>query len=256
ALSAAMFAGRFTRLGSGVHAVARAAMAAPQPLRPQRTSDVLLDALATLFTEGYQPALPILRQAQTAFDAETPVAEQLHWLWLASISSVLVWDDVRWETLSERNVQLARDTGALGELTHALGLRAHVHFFAGELATAASLVDEIRVAAEAIGGNPPPYAAVGLAAMRGREPETVGLINDCREELTRRGEGIGISVLDWAEAVLYNGLGRYEEACAAAVRVAEHPDDVNSSSWGMVELIEAAVRAGTPELAAEAHRRL
>jgi DNA-binding CsgD family transcriptional regulator len=231
-------------------------MAAPQPLRAQRMPDVLLDALATLFTEGYQPALPILRQAQSAFDAETPVAEQLHWLWLASISSVLLWDDVRWETLSERNVQLARETGALGELTHALGMRAHVHFFAGELATAASLVDEIRAVAEATGRNLPPYAAVGLAAMRGREAETVGLIDNCREELTRRGEGIGISVLDWAEAVLYNGLGRYEEACAAAVRVAEHPDDVNSSSWGMVELIEAAVRAGTPELAAEAHGRL
>jgi DNA-binding CsgD family transcriptional regulator len=92
--------------------------------------------------------------------------------------------------------------------------------------------------------------------MRGREAETVGLIDDSREALTRRGEGIGISVLDWSEAVLYNGLGRYEEACAAAVRVAEHPDDVNSSSWGIVELIEAAVRAGTPELATEAHRRL
>jgi len=256
ALSAAMFAGRFTRLGSGVREVARAAMAAPQPLRPQRMPDVLLDALATLFTEGYQPALRILRQAQSAFDAETPVAEQLHWLWLASIFSALLWDDVRWETLSERNVQLARETGALGELTHALGMRAHVHFFAGELATAASLVDEIRAVAEATGRNLPPYAAVGLAAMRGREAETVGLIENCREELTRRGEGIGISVLDWAEAVLYNGLGRYEEACAAAVRVAEHPDDVNSSSWGMVELIEAAVRAGTPELAAEAHSRL
>jgi DNA-binding CsgD family transcriptional regulator len=256
ALSAAMFAGRLARLGSGVHEVARAAMAAPQPLRPQRAPDALLDGLATLFTEGYRPALPILRQAQSAFDAEMPVAEQLHWLWLASIFSVLLWDDVRWETLSERNVQLARETGALGELTHALGMRAHVHFFAGELATAASLVDEIRAAAEATGGNLPPYAAVGLAAMRGREAEAVGLIDDCRGELTRRGEGIGISVLDWAEAVLYNGLGRYEEACAAGVRVAEHPDDVNSSSWGMVELIEAAVRAGTPELAAEAHGRL
>jgi DNA-binding CsgD family transcriptional regulator len=256
ALSAAMFGGRFTRLGSSVQEVARAAMAAPQPLRPQRMPDVLLDALATLFTEGYQPALPILRQAQSAFDAETPVAEQLHWLWLASIFSAILWDDVRWETLSERNVHLARETGALGELTHALGMRANVHFFAGELATAASLVDEIRAVAEATNRNVPPYAAVGLAAMRGREAETVDLINNCREELTRRGEGIGISVLDWAEAVLYNGLGRYEEACAAAVRVAEHPDDVNSSSWGMVELIEAAVRAGTPELATEAHRRL
>jgi DNA-binding CsgD family transcriptional regulator len=256
ALSAAMFAGRLTRLGSGVHEVARAAMAAPQPLLNPRVPDLLLDALATLFTEGYRPAVPLLRQAQSAFDADMSAAEQLHWLWLGCVSSVLVWDDVRWETLSERNVQLARETGALGELTHALGMRAHVHFFAGELAAATSLVEEIRAAAEATGRNPPPYAGVGLAAMRGREAETVGLIDNCREDLTRRGEGIGISVLDWAEAVLYNGLGRYEEACAAAVRVAEHPDDVNSSSWGMVELIEAAVRAGTPELAAEAHQRL
>ncbi|HYP88956.1 MAG TPA: AAA family ATPase, partial [Polyangiaceae bacterium] len=56
ALSAAMFAGRLARLGSGVHEVARAAMAAPRPLRPRRVPDLLLDALATLFTEGYRPA--------------------------------------------------------------------------------------------------------------------------------------------------------------------------------------------------------
>ena len=254
ALSAAMFAGRLSRLGAGVHEVARAAMAAPQPLGPQRVPDLLLDGLATLFTEGYRPAVPILRQAQSAFDADLSAAEQLPWLWLAATSSVHLWDYVRWETLSERNVQLARETGARGELP--LGMLAQVRFFAGELATAASLVDETRTAAEAMGVRLPPYAAVGLAAIRGREAETVGLIDDSREELTRRGEGIGLSVVDWAEAVLYNGLGRYEEACAAAVRVAEHPDDVVSSSWGMVELIEAAVRAGTPELAAEAHGRL
>ena len=57
-------------------------------------------------------------------------------------------------------------------------------------------------------------------------------------------------MLDWAEAVLYNGLGRYEEACAAALRVVEYPHDLSTANWGMVELIEAAVRAGTPELAA------
>src|SRR5580704_9972648 len=164
ALSAAMFAGRLSRLGSGVHEVARATMAAPRPSGLLRAPDLLLDGLATLFTEGYRPAVPILRQAESGFDADMSAAEQLHWLWLASISAVLLWDDVRWETLSERNVQLARETGALGELTHALGMRAHVHFFAGELATAASVVDEIRATAEATGGKLPPYAPVGLAA--------------------------------------------------------------------------------------------
>ena len=63
-------------------------------------------------------------------------------------------------------------------------------------------------------------------------------------------------MLDWAQAVLYNGLGRYDEACVAALRVAEHPHDLSTSNWGMVELVEAAVRAGTPELAADARSRL
>ena len=79
-------------------------MAAPRPLGPRRVPDVLLDALATLFTEGYRSALPILRQSETAFDAQMPVADRLHWLWLASISDVLLWDDGSWETLAERNV--------------------------------------------------------------------------------------------------------------------------------------------------------
>jgi DNA-binding CsgD family transcriptional regulator len=63
-------------------------------------------------------------------------------------------------------------------------------------------------------------------------------------------------VLDWAQALLYNGLGRYDEAREAALRVAEYPYDLSTSNWGMAELIEAAVRAGTPQLAADARSRL
>jgi ATP/maltotriose-dependent transcriptional regulator MalT len=55
--------------------------------------------------------------------------------------------------------------------------------------------------------------------------------------------------------VLYNGLARYEDACSAALRVVDLPD-LNPSTWVMPEVIEAAVRAGTPELAADTHRRL
>jgi DNA-binding CsgD family transcriptional regulator len=153
-------------------------------------------------------------------------------------------------------VQIARETGALGELPLALSQRVYAHLFAGELTTAASLVDEIRSTTDATGSNLAPYGAVGLVALRGREPEAISLIDESRKDVTRRGEGIGLSVLDWAQAVLYNGLGRYEEALAAALRVAEHPHDLSTSNWGMVELIEAAVRAGTPELAADARSRL
>jgi DNA-binding CsgD family transcriptional regulator/mannose/cellobiose epimerase-like protein (N-acyl-D-glucosamine 2-epimerase family) len=97
---------------------------------------------------------------------------------------------------------------------------------------------------------------LGLIALRGHEAEAMSLIDRSRADVTRRGEGIGLSVLDWAEAILCNGLGRYEQARAAALRVTAHPHDLSSSSWGMLELIEAAVRAGTPEPAAETFGRL
>jgi DNA-binding CsgD family transcriptional regulator len=153
-------------------------------------------------------------------------------------------------------VRIARDAGALGELPLALSQRVYAHLFAGELSTAASLVDESRAAIEAIGSNLTPYGAIGLAALRGREPEVISLIGESRSDLTLRGEGRGLSVLDWAQAVLYNGLGRYEEAFAAALRVVEPPHDLSTSNWGTVELIEAAVRAGTPGLADDARSRL
>jgi DNA-binding CsgD family transcriptional regulator len=147
-------------------------------------------------------------------------------------------------------------SGALGELPLALTQRVFVHLLAGELGVAASLVSEIEAATEATATSLGPYGAVGLLALRGREAEAISLIDRSRAEITRRGEGIGLSVLDWALAVLYNGLGRYEEARAAALRVVAHPHELGTSNWSMAELIEAAVRAGDPTLAADTLRRL
>ena len=254
ALSAAMFAGRFAGPGGSALEVAQAASAAPPPHAP-RGSDLLLDALATLFSDTYESAVPILRRAQAAFSTDESAIEQLRWLWLATIASVQLWDDTGWETLSERHVRLARRTGALSDLPLALTQRVYMHLLAGELTAAASLVDEIEAATDAIGSTLAPYGKVGLAALRGREVEAVDLIGRTRTEVTRRGEGIGVSVVDWAEAVLYNGLARYEDARSAALRVVDLPD-LNPSTWVMPEVIEAAVRAGTPELAADTHRRL
>ena len=256
ALSAAMFAGRLAAPGASALDVALAAKSAPRP--PVLVGlELWLDGLATLFTDSYEAAVPILRRAHSGFDAgDMPASEQVRWKWLATVLSVHLWDDVRWQAISEAHVQIAREAGALGELPLALSQRVYAHLFAGELTTAASLVDEIRAATEATGSNLAPYGAVGLVALRGREPEAVALIDESRTDVTRRGEGVGLSVLDWAQAVLYNGLGRYDEARVAALRVAEHPHDLSTSNWGMVELIEAAVRAGTPELAADARSRL
>ena len=257
ALSAAMFAGSLAGPGAGVLAVAQAARAAPAPPHAPRAPDLLLEGLATLFSESYEAAVPVLRQAHRAFDAaRMPAAERLRWKWLATVSSIHLWDDTRWELIAEGHVQLARETGALGELPLALTQRVYVHLFAGELTAAASLVDEIQTATEASDTVVAPYGAVGLLVLRGHQAEASYLIEHTRAEVTRRGEGVGLPMLDWAEAILYNGLGRYEDARAAALRATEHPHALAASNWGMVELIESAARAGTPDLADDALRRL
>ena len=66
ALGAAIFAGR---LGGrcGVREVAEAARAAPPGPQPRRPIDLLLDGLATRFTEGYGAGVPALRRALQAF---------------------------------------------------------------------------------------------------------------------------------------------------------------------------------------------
>ncbi len=44
----------------------------------------------------------------------------------------------------------------------------------------------------------------------------------------------------WVAAILYNGLGRYEEALAAAHEASEILPELYVSTWALPELIEAA----------------
>jgi DNA-binding CsgD family transcriptional regulator len=256
AMSAALFAGRLAAPGASARDVAAAARAAAGSARLDGVG-MLLDAVASFFTDGYEAALPNWRRALGGFDAEgIPVDEQLRWKWLGTLVSVHVWDDAQWLAISDAHVRMARQAGALGELPIALGQRAYAHLFAGELVAAASLIGEIQAATDATGSHLAPYAPVALAAFRGREPEAAALIDRARPDVIHRGEGLGLSVLDWAEAVLYNGLGRYQEAQAAALRVGAYPHDLGTSNWAAAELIEAAARSGAPDIAMDARALL
>ena len=84
---------------------------------------------------------------------------------------------------------------------------------------------------------------LALAAFQGREAEAVPLIEASHEELVRRGEGQGLTFIHWATAVLYNGLGRYEEALAAAQQAVEDPRELAVSRLGLGR----ADRGGRPE---------
>jgi DNA-binding CsgD family transcriptional regulator len=257
ALSAAMFAGR---LAGGVREVAEAALAAGRAGSSRvapRASDLVLDGLALLITEGYAAGTPMLRSALTAFRGEDITREEeIRWLWFACRAAADLWDDETRYVLSARHVELARDAGALTVLPIALNTRIAVHLNAGELAAAASLVEEIEAVTDATGIHLPPYGALSLAAWQGREAEASALIDATVKEVTPRGEGIGLTVAQLASAVLYNGVGRYEQALAAAEQAGEYPEELLLTTGGLIELIEAAARSGQPERAARALRRL
>src|SRR5580658_5664991 len=256
ALSAAIFAGRLA-LGGGMREVAEAARMAPPPPGPTRPPDLLLDGLALLVTEGYPAGAPVLRRAVSAFrGTDLSTEEGLRWLWLASYAAGLVWDYASWDVLSGRQVTLARDAGALIALPIAVSTRAGVHLFAGEFTEAASLAAQAESVAEATGISIAPYGTLALAVFRGQEAQANQLIQTATDDVGRRGEGGGLSSVQWAAAVLGNSLGRYEQALAAAQRASADPPAVRFANWALAELVEAAVRSGVPERAAGALRRL
>jgi DNA-binding CsgD family transcriptional regulator/tetratricopeptide (TPR) repeat protein len=256
ALWAAMFVGGLAT-DCGLPEVARAARAAPTASPPARAADVLLDGLALLNTDGYAAATPTLRRALRAFRATNVSREEgLRWLWLAVRAAGDVWDDESWFVLAARQVEFARDAGALTVLPIALNSRIYMHLNAGELDAAASLIEEAEAVTEATGSHLAPYGALLLAVWRGRETEARALGETTMDEIVRRGEGLGLTVLLWATSVLYNSLGRYEDALAAARRAGEQSHEQLFSKWSAVELIEAATRIDMREEVADACARL
>ena len=252
ALTAALFAGR---LGGEVDArrVAAAARAVSPPQPPAPAADLLLDGLAALITEGAAAGTPVLRRALTAFGSDDiGTDEGLRWLWLAGRAAGYVWDYENWDALTRRQVRLARDSGALTVLPLTLSTRAGVELYAGNLTDATSLIAEADAISDATDGRNVPYAPLALAAFRGLEPDASRLIQSSTDDFLARGEGMGVTLAQWASALLHNSAGRYDVALAAAEQAAEDPHELWFSPWTMVELVEAATRSGRLERAATA----
>jgi DNA-binding CsgD family transcriptional regulator len=229
----------------GAPAVARAARAAPAGTAPPRTTDVLLDAFAIRLTEGYAAAAPTLARALElllAIDVgDEDVGQRLSVSNTrnGNIVALELWDDEALHRLAARQVQVARDAGALVHLQFALSFLARSNMLAGDLATAALMIDEARLLADATGNAALVNAPMILAAWRGNEARASELIDASSEEAaTRRWTSN-----NYARSVLYNGLGRYDAARDAAWE-AFRPDPIGYGSFLVGELAEAAARTG------------
>ncbi|MGW2192983.1 ATP-binding protein [Streptosporangium sp. NPDC001682] len=257
ALNAAMTAGRLPS-GAQLVDVAKATLAAPPGPPPER-NDLFLNGVAVLATEGCSAGVPMVLRALDAFRTEGVSREEgLGWLSFACRMAHNVWDFDSWSVLSARLVDLARETGALSVLPLALHMLVSNRALAGELAVADALLAEAVTIGEVTGSRFfAQYAALVLEPWRGREAATRQVIEAVTRDTALQGEGKAVTATQWANAVLCNGLGRYEEAYVAAERGCEHPQELGGPFIrSLIELVEAAVRSGRPVRAAEAARQL
>jgi DNA-binding CsgD family transcriptional regulator len=253
---AAVFAGRLAGAGN-LHEVSRAARSAPSPAGAPRPSDLLLEGLAVLVTEGRAQAAPLLRRAARVFAGEEiTLEERLRWGLAAEMAAAMVWDEERWHTIVARELQSCREAGLLAQLVIWVNSMAILTAWRGDFAAAASLVAEGEAIAAATGTRFAPFAAVLLAGYRGEEAEAAPLIEAVITAARAAGQGLGVQYSQLVFAVLCNGLGRYETALAEAQQASEQAPELYVSMWALAELIEAASRTGQTRLAAGALGRL
>lgn len=247
ALTAAMYAGRLgapTLLSEVATAGAAAVGRATDPARP---ADLLLRGMTARIIDGPGAGSADLRAALELWNAEAQQSptRQLFWPFPIAQESAAheMWDDQVLERIATGILRRARDAGALAALPPALGYRAGVHFYRGQFSSAARLIEESASITAAMGYAPVRYHSLNLAAWSGVADDAVDIIEAAAADGAARGEGRLLGLTAFCSAVLYNGLGRYEEALAAARRCCEY-EDLGFHSWCLYELIEAATHAG------------
>ena len=236
--------------------ICRAARALPRSPHPG-TAELLLDGLALLITDGLTAAAPVLRQAVSLFAGDSVSAgDRLRWSFMALVPAALLWDDDGYRAILARQIHLVRSAGALYRLPIDLSTAGVSAVWSGDFELAAALIAEANAICEATGARYPSYIALLLTGLRGSQAEIVPLIDATINAAEAEGQGIAVTYARWAAAILYNGLGRYEQAREAARQAAGDPSGFFVSTWALPELVEAAARSGDGHLAGDAVARL
>jgi DNA-binding CsgD family transcriptional regulator len=241
--------------GGDMAEICRAARALPRSPHPG-PAELLLHGLALLVTDGQPAAAPALRRAVSAFAGDSiSASDRLRWTYMALIPAGMLWDDDGWSAILARHLQLVRNAGALDRLPHDLSTAGFSAAWRGDFGVSASLIAEADAVCEATGTRYPSYMLLLLVCLRGSHAEAIPLIDATISAAEAEGQGFAVTCARWMSAILYNGLGRYDEAREAARQAAGEPG-LFVSMWALPELIEAAVRSGNMAMAGDALERL
>jgi DNA-binding CsgD family transcriptional regulator len=225
---------------------AQAARFAPRAAQPPRAVDLLLDGLVTRFTTGGAAGVLALQRALAAFreQADSPVPA------VALFTALGMWDDETWELLVERTAGVHRRSGNLAGFLSVCPHLVTRAILCGRFDVAARASEEAAGIRAAIGAAPEPVGQLILAGWRGREQETLAMTRSARV-LAACGSRQGLAVVDYATALQYIGLGRYDVALDA-VRGCADARIPAVAPWVLPEVIEAAARTASPLVAARA----
>ena len=263
ALAAVTFLGRIATWSLTVD-LAEAVLGMPVDEDRMRPLDRLLDGLMSRITSGgkvdpetIRPVLALYLQYGSEAGQAPAAVERfgIGELWLACSAAQDVWDDQTFTALARRQLQYARDNGALAGMPVALTYRALSLVHEGRFPPAQRLVDEAYAVSDEIGAPRMAFVDMSIAAWQGDRERVRELTRQAVADATARGEGRLLTAAEYATAVSLNGMGEYA-AAADACRTAVQPGEPSFPVWLIPEFVEATARSGQVEEALEVVQHL
>ncbi|WAZ26020.1 LuxR C-terminal-related transcriptional regulator [Streptomyces cinnabarinus] len=226
---------------------------------PPTPLDRLLHAFAALAHDGYEPAVPRLREALTALLAPDTADEVvLRGFQLGVWYSTLVWDHDSRTRLLRRADAVARRTGALWHLDTILFCAAMAETTLGHLAAADDLVTESQHIRTAMGLSGAQWEISRNPELLAWHGEDEGAEDKLRRSLRTAGalgNGAMESLAQSGVVVLALGRGDYARALPFAHEIVRH-DALGLHSRLLPALVETGARGGDRALADTALRAL
>jgi DNA-binding CsgD family transcriptional regulator len=235
--------------------------AAALPLGRSEPEAPLVDLIAdvTAMLQGNDPGARarLLQAIDHLADATEP-----RWLIWAAAAASRSGAQARHDVFCRRAEAIARQMTAVGTLAMALQRIAWTDLAYGRVAAASiHSAEGLQLAMESGLTNAACFHRAILAwvaAVRGDEETCTSLAERASATALEHGLGPQSSIAHWAVGLLHLGLGRWEAAATQLEAVSSPAPGTGHSFvalWALPDLVEAAVRAGRPDIAESAATR-
>ncbi|MEV8631275.1 AAA family ATPase [Streptosporangium sp. NPDC051023] len=227
-------------------------------VRPVSEVDLLVQAAATRVRSGFLAAVPGMKRAVAALAGDAEITEEgMPVAIVGSYSADDLWDERARRALLARIERFDRDNGALSALKVTLVCQATGEVWAGRFHRAQARLAEIADLDSVTGelGKGPAWE-IELLAWQGSADLTRQTATLLTETLARR-NGLAATADQAAVAmtVLELSLGNYRQALSWAKPLFDS-DPIGHGNRALADLVEAAGRAGEPEVAEAGLARL